>query len=130
MLAPVLPWLTDDSEHLERALASLAEAGATGVMVLPLHLRPGAKEWFFTWLGRERPDLLKRYEAMYGRSANAPASYRRSLSTRVQPLLERYGFARPGARIREPDDRDFPHGSLPVLDARPAPPPADQLSLL
>src|SRR4051794_20048486 len=38
MLAPVLPWLTDGTDHLDRALAALAEAGATGVMVLPLHL--------------------------------------------------------------------------------------------
>ena len=130
MLAPVLPWLTDDTEHLDRALGSLAEAGATGVMVLPLHLRPGAKEWFFAWLARERPELVKRYEAMYARSANAPASYRRALSARVRPLLERYGFATPGAGIRDPDDREFPAGSMPSLEDHPSPPPDDQLSLL
>jgi DNA repair photolyase len=130
MLAPVLPWLTDDTEHLDQALATLADAGATGVMVLPLHLRPGAKEWFFAWLARERPDLVKRYQAMYARSANAPASYRRALSARAQPLLERHGFAKPGAGIRHPDDREFPEGSLPSLEGGPPPPPDDQLSLI
>src|SRR3954465_3016998 len=46
-LAPVLPWLTDSDEHLEEAISRLAAAGATGVTVVPLHLRPGAREWFF-----------------------------------------------------------------------------------
>ena len=60
-LAPVLPGLTDSVEHLDRALGSLAQAGATGVTVLPLHLRPGAREWFLAWLEREQPALLLRY---------------------------------------------------------------------
>nr|WP_284287201.1 hypothetical protein [Angustibacter aerolatus] len=55
-LAPVLPALTDGLAHLDHALASLAAAGATGVTVVPLHLRPGTKEWFMGWLERERPE--------------------------------------------------------------------------
>src|SRR3954453_22442984 len=46
MLAPVLPWLTDGEEELDSAIAKVAQAGATAVTVLPLHLRPGAREWF------------------------------------------------------------------------------------
>ena len=40
-LAPVLPGLTDGVEHLDAALGAIAAAGATGVTVIPLHLRPG-----------------------------------------------------------------------------------------
>ena len=122
MLAPVLPWLTDTPEHLDKALSSLKEAGATGVTVLALHLRPGAREWFFAWLARERPDLVKRYEALYARGANVPGSYRRSLAARVQPILERHGFAkeRGGALRGIPGDEDaeFPQGSLPTPERR------------
>jgi DNA repair photolyase len=134
MLAPVLPWLTDTEEHLDRALSALKDAGATGVTVLALHLRPGAREWFFAWLARERPDLVKRYEALYARGANVPGSYRRSLAARVQPLLERHGFARQrgGAMRGIPGDEDaeFPQGSLPSATDAPADPPAAQLTLL
>lgn len=94
-LMPVLPFLTDSREHLERALASIADAGATGVAYSALHLRPGAKEWFAAWLAREHPDLVPRYRALYGAGAYAPKEYRRQLAARNRPLLRRYGLERP-----------------------------------
>jgi len=98
MVAPVLPWLTDSVEALEPLLAALAAAGATGVTALPLHLRPGAREWYFGWLDQHRPDLVARYRRLYGRGSYVGADYRRELSERVQPLLRQYGFARAGTR--------------------------------
>ncbi len=118
-LAPVLPWLTDSVEHLDAAFARLAEAGATGVTVVPLHLRPGAREWFLTWLGRERPDLVDRYRSLYARGAYAPKDYRAWLGARVAPLLRRHGLDRPGGVRGVPgdDEGEFPAGSMP--DAAP-----------
>src|SRR3954451_16309866 len=75
-LAPVLPGLTDDEESLDAALAAVAAAGATGVTVLALHLRPGAREWFLGWLARAHPELLPRYRELYRRGAYVPAEYR------------------------------------------------------
>src|SRR3954464_568087 len=57
-LAPVLPGLTDDVASLDVAIGAIAAAGATGVTVIPLHLRPGAREWFMAWLGRAHPGLV------------------------------------------------------------------------
>jgi hypothetical protein len=111
----VLPALTDSVAHLDHALGSLAQAGATGVTVVPLHLRPGSREWFLRWLEAERPDLLARYRVMYGRGAYVSADYRRWLRRRVRPLLARYGLDG-SARIepsRQGDDAAFPTGSLP-----------------
>jgi DNA repair photolyase len=113
-LAPVLPALTDSLAHLDRALSSLAEAGATGVTVVPLHLRPGTREWFLQWLERERPDLVPRYRVMYGRGAYVSAEYRRWLRRRVRPLLARHGLE--GTARIEPErlqENGFPPGSLP-----------------
>jgi DNA repair photolyase len=56
-LAPVLPGLTEGTAEPDAALGAIAAAGATGVTVIPLHLRPGAREWFMAWLAREHPDL-------------------------------------------------------------------------
>jgi DNA repair photolyase len=94
-LMPVLPFLTDSREHLERALASIADAGATGVAYSARHLRPGATEWFAAWLAREHPELVPRYRALYGAGAYAPKEYRRQLAARIRPLLRRYGLERP-----------------------------------
>jgi DNA repair photolyase len=146
-LAPVLPWLTDSEEHLDLACSRLARAGATGVVVVPLHLRPGAREWFMAWLARERPDLVPAYEKLYGRGAYAAKDYRAWLGARVRPILRRHGLDRSvagGARrpdgapdaargIPGDDEGEFPAGSMPA-PAGATPGPADargeQLTLL
>ncbi|TDU91018.1 DNA repair photolyase [Kribbella voronezhensis] len=92
MVAPVLPWMTDSSDQLDALLGDLADAGATGVTTLVLHLRPGVKEWFMGWLAQERPDLVKRYEDLYSRGTNASPSYRRAFQDKVRPLLDKHGF--------------------------------------
>jgi DNA repair photolyase len=126
-LAPVLPGLTDRLADLDAALRAVAEAGATGVTVVPLHLRPGAREWFSGWLGREHPQLVPRYQQLYRRGAGVAPEYRSWLAGRVAPLLARYGLDRQaGGAARGVDggsasagipgdgDRDFPAGSLPA----------------
>jgi DNA repair photolyase len=125
-LAPVLPGLTDGPEHLDAAIGAIAAAGATGVTVIPLHLRPGAREWFMAWLARAHPELVPRYEQLYSRRAYVPAEYRTWLSRRVAPILARYGLDRQsGGEARQADDAittgvpgdeevGFPVGSLPT----------------
>jgi DNA repair photolyase len=134
-LAPVLPGLTDGVEDLDAALAAIAAAGATGVTVIPLHLRPGAREWFMAWLSRAHPELVPRYEQLYARRAYVPAEYRTWLAQRVAPLLATHGLDRQnGEAARKVDDRiatgvpgdeevGFPAGSLPSdgLPVRGAP---------
>jgi DNA repair photolyase len=141
-LAPVLPGLTDSREHLATAIGAIAEAGATGVTVVPLHLRPGAREWFTSWLAREHPGLVGRYKQLYGRGAYVPAEYRSWLAGRVAPLLAAHGLDQAsGAAARGIDGSlglpgdsaaSFPAGSLP--DRVVAPPVVvaepEQLSLL
>ncbi|WGW13891.1 Rv2578c family radical SAM protein [Saxibacter everestensis] len=93
-IAPVLPWLNDNTEQLDQLLAGLAGAGATGVTVSALHLRPGTKDWFMQWLGREHPELVERYESLYAAGAYAPRTYRDRLRDTVRPLLTKHGFNR------------------------------------
>ncbi|WP_344029961.1 intein-containing Rv2578c family radical SAM protein [Pseudonocardia kongjuensis] len=125
MVAPVLPWLTDSAEALDALLADIAAAGASGATVLALHLRPGTREWFLGWLGREYPALLPRYERLYRRGAYAGRDYREALARRVAPLLARHGLDRP-----EPNPRD--PGWTRQESGPPAPPDprAGQLSLM
>ena len=104
-LMPVLPYLTDSTDRLDDALRRIKDAGADSVVYGALHLRPGAREWFFRWLDEHRPDLRSAYEGMYARSAYAPRAYRRMLAQRLGPLLQRWGLA-----AQHDDD----HGSAPA----------------
>jgi DNA repair photolyase len=125
-LAPVLPGLTDDTASLDAALGAIGASGASGVTVIPLHLRPGAREWFMAWLRGAHPELVPRYERMYTRRAYVPAEYRSWLQQQVAPLLRRHGLDRQsGGSARGasdpiatgvPGDEEvgFPEGSLPT----------------
>jgi DNA repair photolyase len=92
MLAPVLPLLTDGREQLDAALATIASAGATTATVLPLHLRPGAREWFMAWLGVDRPDLVPAYQRLYADGSYVTRAYQEQLADLVRPLLARHGL--------------------------------------
>ncbi|TNM64667.1 radical SAM protein [Streptomyces sp. NP160] len=111
-LAPVLPHLTDSAEQLDAALADVAAAGATGVTVVPLHLRPGAREHVARWVGRHRPDLVPAYRELYRRGAYVPRGYREALAARLAPLLEQHGFA--ASTSGELREGAWPEGSLPL----------------
>jgi DNA repair photolyase len=98
-LMPVMPYLTDTRDHLERAAAAASRSGARSAVFSTLHLRPGAREWFMRWLRREHPELVERYRAMYDRSAYAPREYRDWLAAKAGPILRSHGLGGGQARI-------------------------------
>ncbi|MFJ9778507.1 intein-containing Rv2578c family radical SAM protein [Amycolatopsis sp. NPDC101161] len=122
LVAPVLPWLTDSAEALDALFAKLAEAGATSATVIPLHLRPGAREWFGRWLAGTYPELVPRYRELYARGSYVQKAYRERLGERVAPLLRRHGLM----RSRGEDSR----GMEAVPEPRIEVPAAEQLRLL
>jgi DNA repair photolyase len=123
LMAPILPYLTDSPAHLDRTVRAIADAGATGVTPIVLHLRSGAREWFLAWLEREHPDLIDRYDRLYRRGAYAPRSYQDEITARVRQLAVRHGIGtRPPARARRvPPEPRSDHGPGA---------PAEQLRLL
>ncbi|MET0977056.1 MAG: Rv2578c family radical SAM protein [Leifsonia sp.] len=92
-MMPILPFLTDTVAHLDEAMRQAKAAGASGVVHSALHLKPGVKEWFFLWLGREHPELLPTYRSLY-RGTYAPKEYRTWLAERVAPLVRKHGLNR------------------------------------
>ena len=92
LVAPLLPGLSDDDESIEATVAALAEAGAASATPLPLHLRPGAREWYASWLGRTHPELVPRYRALFGSRSYSPTGYQREVTARVREAARRYGI--------------------------------------
>ncbi|MEO3778563.1 Rv2578c family radical SAM protein [Micromonospora sp. B11E3] len=119
LMAPILPGLTDTDESIDATVAAIATAGATSVTPLALHLRPGAREWYAGWLGREHPRLVPRYRELYGAGAYAPQAYQRELTARVRMAARRHGLH----RAEVGDNRRLP-------EPPPKAPPAEQLTLL
>jgi DNA repair photolyase len=91
-LMPVLPYLTDSVEHLDRALAAIAEARASYVLWSALHLKPGVKEWYLAWLHETHPEHEAAVRRMYAGGSYAPKAYREWLSQRMRPLVRRHGL--------------------------------------
>jgi len=86
LIAPLMPGINDRPEQVEE-IAKLAEdAGATFVNGIALHLRPGVKEVFMSWLSAARPDLVPRYERLYADRAYAPAAEKSRLAKLVRPV--------------------------------------------
>ncbi|MEV0597324.1 Rv2578c family radical SAM protein [Nonomuraea cavernae] len=121
LMAPILPYLTDSPAQLERTVREIAASGATHIAPIVLHLRPGAREWWLTWLSREHPRLVPRYLELYGRGAYAPKAYQQRVTGQVKELAARHGVGRATpARARRPPSR-------PTGQPRPQP---QQLTLL
>jgi DNA repair photolyase len=96
LMGPVVPFLSDSPAQLEATVRQIAETGAPHVTPIVLHLRPGAREWFFRWLRAAHPELVGRYLDLYGRSAYAPKAYQARISGQVRELAEKHGIGRTG----------------------------------
>jgi DNA repair photolyase len=90
LMGPVVPFLSDSPAQLAATVRQAAQAGASSVSPIVLHLRPGAREWFFSWLGQHHPELVPRYRGLYGRGAYAPKYYQQRVSEQVRELARQY----------------------------------------
>jgi DNA repair photolyase len=83
LIAPLMPGINDAPEQVEEIVRLAEQAGATFVNGLALHLRPGAREVFMSWLSAARPDLVERYERIYERGAYADGEERKRIGNLV-----------------------------------------------
>jgi DNA repair photolyase len=123
LVAPLMPGINDAPEQVERILELCAEAGATHVSGIALHLRGEVRDIFMDWLRSQRPDLVPRYERLYARGAYAPKSERERLGALVargRSRLARYGLQEPSMRWR-------PEESRKEVRQEPRPPPQPSL---
>jgi DNA repair photolyase len=94
LIAPLMPGINDDPTQVQPIIRRAKEAGATFLGGVALHLRDEVKDVFFAWLEAKRPDLLPRYEALYGSRAYLRPEQRRHTTRAVK------GWGRGRARSR------------------------------
>jgi DNA repair photolyase len=102
LMGPVVPFLSDSPAQLAATVRQAAQAGASSVTPIVLHLRPGAREWFFGWLGEHHPELVARYRGLYGRGAYAPKAYQQRVAEQVRELARRYRVGQHGPSQHAP----------------------------
>ncbi len=120
LMGPVVPFLSDSPSQLAATVRQAAEAGAVSVTPIVLHLRSGAREWFFRWLGEHHPGLVPRYRALYGRGAYAPRDYQQRIAGQVEALAHRYRIGQNRPRGRRPAARFGASRLAPAVPGNPA----------
>lgn len=108
LVAPLMPGINDDPRQVEAILAAALEAGVTSVGGQPLFLRGEVKDVFLDWLRSARPDLVDRYDELYGRGAYVPQHE----AERLRALLRRPGV--PPSRFRAMESSPRPAAEPPA----------------
>jgi DNA repair photolyase len=108
LMAPIVPFISDTEEMMERTVKAIAESGATHISPIVLHLRKGgAREWWMAWVRENRPELIPKYLELYGEKAYAPKDLQKEIGAKVHALARRFGIGRTASpsnarRIAEP----------------------------
>jgi DNA repair photolyase len=122
LMAPILPGISDRPEQLQAVVRAAADAGASHLTPITLHLRRGVKEEFMPWLEEAYPELVPDYRRLY-RGANAPKAVGAAIGERVRAAKRRHRAFDP--QPDPPTARRLPAAPPPP----PEPEPATQLSL-
>jgi DNA repair photolyase len=109
LMNPIVPGFSSSRSKLERTVKAIADHGARFVGCNVMFLEAGTRSHFMTFLEREFPASVPRYERLYARKY-APLQYRKEVQGMVRALQQQYGI-RPRAREQE---GDMPVGPEPA----------------
>ena len=91
---PLLPFITDTDEELEKIIASARQYGANFVFIAGLTLfgndERDSKQLVFKFLKNHYPHLIEKYEEMYGSVYYPSWLYQQQLKRRADALCEKY----------------------------------------
>ncbi|MDB5084207.1 MAG: radical protein, partial [Bacilli bacterium] len=87
--APLLPYLTDSYEDLDKLFSSAQQHGARFISASVLRLVPDVKTWFFHVLEQHYPHLLPVYRQLY-RAAYPTTRYAQELKKKLADLYTQY----------------------------------------
>lgn len=85
-LCPILPFLNDTQENLQRLLDACFDAGVRGILCfgMGVTLRQGNRDYFYRALDRHFPGLSERYRRAFGDSYVCPSPRQAALMRRFE----------------------------------------------
>ena len=98
LVAPIQPGINDSPEQVEEIVRLCAEAGATSIGGIGLHLKGEVREIFFDWVREHRPELLEQYERLYRRGAFLPKRERERVGRLIAGARREAGVGPTGFR--------------------------------
>jgi DNA repair photolyase len=116
LIAPLMPGINDHPDQVRPIVERAKAAGATFLGTAALHLRGEVKDVFLGWLQEKRPDLIPRYEALYGDRAYMRPEQRKHATRAVK------GWGRGRATRPISTGRDRPSAVPPLPPRIPAQP--------
>ncbi|WP_380025672.1 SPL family radical SAM protein [Effusibacillus consociatus] len=93
LLAPVLPFLTDDVPMLKRLVQSARESDASFVVPSILRLKPQVKQWFFGQLEAHFPETVASYRNLY-KGTYVEERYAKRFQEKMGPILQHWGYTK------------------------------------
>ena len=91
---PLLPFISDTDEELEKIIAAAKQNGAHYILVAGLTLfgddSRDSKQLYFEFLRNHYPELVEKYEKMYGSVYYPSWQYQQQLKKRADNLCEKY----------------------------------------
>ena len=99
-LMPILPGLTDREGDLDALFKAVRDAGAQWIAANVVFLMPASWRSWMAFVDESFPRLAERYRQWFKGYGDAPESYRREISQRVEQLRRKYGL---GSRPSRPE---------------------------
>jgi DNA repair photolyase len=91
---PILPFISDSEEELEKIIVGARLANAdyvlTGGLTLFGNQPADSRTLYFNFLKRYDPSLIPAYEKLYGGNFSPPATYLRELKRKSEKICAKY----------------------------------------
>jgi DNA repair photolyase len=89
---PILPFIYDDDSNLEAVVKATAEHGGKFVLAGGLTLASTQKDWYFKVLAKRFPELIPKYQRLYGDNYGPECDYAGEIGKKVSRLCQKYGI--------------------------------------
>ena len=94
---PLLPFISDTDEELEKIIVAAKEFGANYILTSGMTLfgddERDSKQLYFKFLWNHYPELLEKYEAMYGSVYYPSWKYQNDLKSRTDLFCKKYSIS-------------------------------------
>ena len=109
---PILPGITDSEADLDALARAARDSGAQWIAANVVFLMPTSLKSFMKFLDVKFPKLSRQYRDWFGNYGNAPETYRREISERVEHLRRKYGL---GSRPKRPETQSWRSPQLQLV---------------